>query len=301
MTLPTSGPIGMEEVRLAYLAPKKTPLTALVSGGIFVPGAVTNFPGENIPSAPPISLDDFYGAGLQNDQIAEQNFVMTSAIAGGTIHVLNSRAGGLFVPANLGGSSVTDEASFIMDVQLKLNANNDEVFFSSAINGTTNVFFGSRNFGIGLTTANPLFSSNAAMANRFIGWHSSYFRSDLDTHYLRRFWGHVDNQSSTFNETGAGYADDVLPTKTLYSTLRIERGAPGGANGFARWRLTYYRDRTAWTTTWDTTNSSTTNTGGLDPNSGGYLCLYNTDGFGSNYDLDIQIVKAVVGTKVVPW
>lgn len=59
MTLPASGQIDILQILAEFGAPAGTPLTSMVRGGAYVPNNAQNV---NVPTAPPISCTDFYGA-----------------------------------------------------------------------------------------------------------------------------------------------------------------------------------------------------------------------------------------------
>lgn len=59
MTLPASGQIDILQILAEFGAPVGTPLTSMVRGGAYVPNTAQN---AGVPTAPPISCTDFYGA-----------------------------------------------------------------------------------------------------------------------------------------------------------------------------------------------------------------------------------------------
>ena len=66
MPLPTAPPISVQDILTEFGAPAGTGLAGMVAGGTYVPAGTQGVNGP-IPSAPPISVTNFYGAPLVLD------------------------------------------------------------------------------------------------------------------------------------------------------------------------------------------------------------------------------------------
>lgn len=329
MALPASTPIELNEILTEFGAPERTPLSAMVRGGAYVPDDDISGENSGIPTSTPIQLSDFLSAnGNPNPYQIKGEFL--TPVQNGTpfntpaIRLLsNKRYDGLSVEAHDGDSSVPAAAQFVMDLKVRVGPNGITEPDSGAITGTENHYSNLQRvmgFRIGITTSDPATSSLTAMYNTMIGWEINFYDTEEETGVATVALGspsigwNVSGISGNANIQGTGfiessdstYEDDILPTKTNYVNLRLERGEPTntitGSSKAPDWILTVYDDDT-WSNTHQVVAAANGNTAfnqvaGL----GGWLIMGTVPGVREgNLEMELGDVRVYVGGQSVPW
>lgn len=106
MSVPSSGPVSLADIRSEFGAPAGTPLHDFVRGGSWVPETATN---SGAPAAPPVSIDDLRGASAAAAPPATSFYVTAPAIfrsvsLGGQSYWSGQVGGSTATPHNATGS-----------------------------------------------------------------------------------------------------------------------------------------------------------------------------------------------------
>lgn len=277
MSLPASGPVSLNTILEEFDAPPRTPLSALLAGGDYVPQDA--FVG--VPESLPIAMSDFYGVESDPNPVTLNNILLSQ----GQIKVVAASRRGLPVVGYSGGV-VPADAKYVMDV--------DVLIAPSASDGPNRGTYqlGSTFFHqatqimslfAGITFLDPLEYDDATL-------YSNSARNKLDFIRCTENYGYIEFGSyanSAYDTAGSTYANDVRPSKSLAAKVRFQRGLVTSGSSIG----TTVTVRTRGGATW---KAATLYAGQV--NLPGYVIVGCT-----GPDIKIQQVKLATGTTTPPW
>lgn len=319
MTLPASTPIELNEILTEFGAPAKTPLSAMVRGGDYVPADDISGENSGIPTSTPIKLSDFLSANGNPNPYQIKNEVLTPSPNGNVVvRVLSHNGQGIFVAAHDATSTVPAAAQFVIDAKFRLGTSAITEPSSGTITTTIESYQNLNrvmSFWIGLTPFDPATSSALTMYNSLVGWHVELFDTEeaegigfvkLGNPTTGSFSSYMQNDGYLEDASG-DYETVILPSTSNYVNFRFERGEPtngiSGSSKAADWICTVY-ENDDWTTVYDTEPAANGahNFNTLYANQGGYLIMAIDSGHPSgNLQLDIGDLRVYAGSQTPPW
>jgi hypothetical protein len=170
-------------------------------------------------------------------------------------------------------------------------------------------------FFLGVTIANPLFSSNAALINGIVSGRLvefNYVQYDGGNTYLGAYGLSYTGPGASFSKTTAVIRteddeyDNRLPTTSRYVNVRVKRGTltdpiPGGGAYGLDHKTELFAGADPFSGLWETTFDDTNQANTTPWNAGGWLVLYNIPLIGGECNLDVETLQVSVGTTVAPW
>jgi len=273
--------MSLNEILAEFDAPAKTPLSAMLAGGEYVPEDA--FVG--IPESLPLAMGDFYGVESDPNPVTINNISLINS----QIKIVAASRRGLAVTGYSGSGVIPDEAKFVMDLRFRLASNAVDGYNRGTYQLGSTTFTGATQICapfVGITPLDPLEYDDATLLNNAVRLIANYFRCNQSYGYVEL--ARTGNTSALYDTSGNTYSNSVRPSKSLSARMRIRLGesASGGSLGM---RINLYNH--AGDTIW---KSSTQ-----------YSGLFNTPGYvivgcaGPN--LLINQVKLATGTTEPPW
>lgn len=277
MSLPASGPMSLNDILTEFDAPARTPLSALLAGGDYVPQDA--FVG--VPESLPIAMSDFYGIESDPNPVTLNNITLTQ----NQIKVVAASRRGLPVTGYAGGV-VPADAKYVLDMDVLIAPNASDGFNrgtyqlgSTIFNSATQIM----SVFAGTTFLDPLEHDDATLL-------ANSARNKVDFYRCTQAYGYIEFGSyanPAYDTSGSNYGSNVRPSKSLAAKIRFQRGiVTSGAN-----IGTLITVRTRAGATW---KSLALFSGQV--NLPGYV-IVGCSGPG----IKIQQVKLATGTTTPPW
>lgn len=269
--------MSLTEILEEFDAPAKTPLSAMVAGGEYVPADA--FVG--IPESLPLAMGDFYGVEADPNPVTLNNITLTQS----QIKIVASSRRGLFVEG-YGGGVVPDDAKFVLDMDVLIAPNASDGYNRGTYNLGGTIFDDATQvmaLFAGITFLDPLEYDDATLlANGSLN-RVDFFRCTQAYGYAE-FGSYA---SPVYDTSGSVYGNDVRPSKSLAAKLRFQRGIVTFNGGIG----TLVTLRTRAGATW---KSRAMYSGQV--NNPGYVIVGC-----SGPDIKISNVKLATGTTTPPW
>jgi hypothetical protein len=311
MTLPEDGILTLADIKAEFLAPAKTLLSEFNRGGEYVPEAVVN---ENIGAVPPIEMASFYGAESNPTTFEHESFILPA----GEIKVLGAQPDiGLWVdPHDSSSTLIGINEKYVIDIRVRNGPGQEDGPQSQYIVGSDTYFGRARmQFFLGVTLANPFFSSDAALINGIISGRLVEFNHvhfDGGNTYLGAYGLSYTGPGASFDDDDAiirtldSEYDSRLPTTSRYVNVRVKRGEnydpiPGGGAYGLDHKTELFRSADPFSSLWEDSFDDTNQANTTPWNAGGWLVLYNIPLTGGVCNLDVETLQVSVGTTVAPW
>lgn len=277
MSLPASGPVSLNTILEEFDAPPRTPLSALLAGGDYVPQDA--FAG--VPESLPIAMSDFYGVESDPNPVTLNNITLTQ----GQIKVVAASRRGLPVAGHAGGV-VADESKFVLDMDVLIGPNAVDGYNRGTYQlGSTFFHNATKIMDVfaGITFLDPLEYDDATL-------YANSSRNVVEFHRCDEAYGYAEFGSYSnpaYDTSGSNYGNNVRPSKSLAAKIRFQRGivTSGGNIG------TLVTVRTRAGATW---KSLALYSGQV--NLPGYVIVGCV-----GPDIKIQRVQLATGTTTPPW
>ena len=299
MTLQASGIIKLSEVADEYLAPFKVPFSEMIRGGEFVYNSGAGYPNENVAETPPVKLTQFYSGDRNPNPVQAIDQLVSATIVGSRALPLGATSEGLFVEAHDNSGVVAADAQFAIRMKMKKGVGyvaEDRSFnIPSGDYQQANLQLAAV---IGVTLANPFFSSIQTIFNNMVGIQIEWYQSGKVYGFARLQGHNLGSGDVDIYEGGSGdphYTNEIQPVFAADSVeVQVRRNNPDtGNNNKARWDVLLY-DRTG-STFWQSHSIS-----GGESSTAGWLVVANINWSTGKADLSIDWVKAVAGGVALP-